>query len=448
MKHSFIITPTSERSKEMMKNIQTSFIGKFVGIISTLLIMPITINYVNPTQYGIWLTISSIIGWISFFDLGLGNGFRNRFAEARAKGNNQLARQYLSTTYFAITLLVIIIYSMALLLNSLIDWSLFLHVNESYRVELQQIFAIIGGFFCLNMIVGVFGMMLTADQKAGWAAMINGGGQLVSLMVVFILTKVSQGSLVNLALYFSGVPSLFMLVISLIMFRFTRYREFIPHFKDIRINLIRNILSLGIQFFIIYLCIIAIFQMMNIIISREIGPYGVTQYNAANRYFNVIYMIVIIIVTPFWSAFTDAYTKKDYLWMKNVISKLEKMWIISVFFGLIMLLFSSLFYHIWLGDSVKVPFLLSLAVFFYIEFQTLGGIYTFLIDGIGTIKLQTIVYVLFMLISWPTMVLSCRYFGIVGIVLLPTVVYIVQSTVARLQLKKLMRNKAQGIWGK
>ena len=49
------------------------------------MLVPLTIHYINPTRYGIWLTVSSIIGWVSFFDIGFGNGLRNKFAEALAK---------------------------------------------------------------------------------------------------------------------------------------------------------------------------------------------------------------------------------------------------------------------------------------------------------------------------------------------------------------------------
>ena len=78
---------SSGRSKEAMRNIILSFFAKGISVASSLLIVPLTIHYVNPTQYGIWLTLSSIIGWVAFFDLGLGNGFRNRFAEAKAQGD-------------------------------------------------------------------------------------------------------------------------------------------------------------------------------------------------------------------------------------------------------------------------------------------------------------------------------------------------------------------------
>ena len=101
---------SGERSKKSVVNIILSFGAKGISIITQLLIVPMTINYVNPTQYGIWLTLSSIIAWIGFFDLGFGNGMRNKVAEAIAKGDVELAKRYVSTTYFAIGAIVAILF--------------------------------------------------------------------------------------------------------------------------------------------------------------------------------------------------------------------------------------------------------------------------------------------------------------------------------------------------
>ena len=87
-----------ERTRLAIRNSLMSLLAKCISIFCTLAIVPLTINYVNPTRYGIWMTLSGMIGWMAFFDLGFGNGFRNRFAEAKAKGDTLLARQYLSTT--------------------------------------------------------------------------------------------------------------------------------------------------------------------------------------------------------------------------------------------------------------------------------------------------------------------------------------------------------------
>ena len=103
----------NRRTSDAKKNIFLSFGNKGLSILISLIIVPITINYVNPTQYGVWLTISSIVGWISFFDFGLAHGFRNKFAEARANIDNDLAKKYVSTTYAILTIIFVIFFLIA-----------------------------------------------------------------------------------------------------------------------------------------------------------------------------------------------------------------------------------------------------------------------------------------------------------------------------------------------
>lgn len=71
-----------DRSRKSINNIILSFGAKGITIITQLLIVPLTINYVNTTKYGIWLTLSSIIAWIGLFDLGFGIGMRSKVTEA------------------------------------------------------------------------------------------------------------------------------------------------------------------------------------------------------------------------------------------------------------------------------------------------------------------------------------------------------------------------------
>lgn len=407
-----------------------------------------TMNYLNPTCYGIWLTVSSIIGWIAFFDLGLANGFRNKFAEAKAQGKNELAREYLSTTYFAIGFIVCVLLLVFLPVNRFLDWPSMLKVDPAFRTELRQVFAILSVFFCVNLVANTFATLLNADQQPGFASLINCLGQVLSVLAIFILTKTTEGSLLNLSLYFAGIPCLLMTVISVIAFRHSRYKAYAPSVKMIRLPLIRDIMGKGIQFFIIYICLILIFQISNIVLSREIGPLSVTQYNIANKYFNILYMVMLIIITPFWSAFTDAYTKKDTQWMKQTISRMEIIWLASVGAALVMLAGSSLFYKFWIKDSVTIPFILSAAMAVFVLTHSLGDLYMYMINGIGTIRVQLITYVLFALIAWPCLVWSCRLLGVYGVVLFPSLVYAVQAILGKIQLTKLMAGKARGIWAK
>ena len=239
-----------------------------------------------------------------------------------------------------------------------------------------------------------------------------------------------------------------MLLVSLYAFRFTSYRQFTPRLKYFNRSLIKDIMGIGVQFFVIYLCMIVVFQIINIVISRELGPDAVTEYNIANKYFGIASSVLIIILTPFWSAFTDAYNKNDFAWMRKVKRSLEAIWLIELVIVILMVVVAPWFYRIWVGDSVNIATTLSIGMACFIITQSLGAVYMNLINGIGTIRIQLIVYVVFALISWPLMVYSCRYFGLVGILIVPSLVYLAQAVFGKIQLEKLLNGTAKGIWRK
>lgn len=95
----------SKRTNKALFNIASSFVIKGASILLSLLLVPITLDYLNPYEYGIWLTLSSVLMWINYFDIGLGNGLRNKLSEALAVGDDNLARIYVSTSLALSTIL-------------------------------------------------------------------------------------------------------------------------------------------------------------------------------------------------------------------------------------------------------------------------------------------------------------------------------------------------------
>ena len=103
----------SNRDKNIVKHIGWSSFYKIGSIISNFMLVPLTINYLDTENYGIWLTLTSFISWFSFFDIGLGNGLRNKFAEAKTLGNYTDAQAFVSTAYFTIgciSLFIVIVF--------------------------------------------------------------------------------------------------------------------------------------------------------------------------------------------------------------------------------------------------------------------------------------------------------------------------------------------------
>jgi len=165
--------------------------------------------------------------------------------------------------------------------------------------------------------------------------------------------------------------------------------------------------------------------------------------------------VIGIIVLPYWSSFTDAYTQKDFAWMQKSISGLRRLFLFSLVFQLAILVFSPLIYHIWVNYWMKeshnvlnITFLMSSAVCLYTIATCWLNIYIYPINGIGKVKLQVYSSIAEMLLIIPSAFWMGHKWGAVGIILAPVIVYTPRMIWAPVQLNKLVKNKATGIWNK
>ena len=134
------------RTQKVNRNISYSLIIKGFGILISLLLVPLTLGYLNPYEYGIWITLNSILTWINYFDIGLGNGLRNKLTEALAIKDYNMAQMYVSTALVLLFFIALILYALFLILSSFISWYDILNVESSIR-NLDTIVMIV--MFCM-----------------------------------------------------------------------------------------------------------------------------------------------------------------------------------------------------------------------------------------------------------------------------------------------------------
>ena len=123
------ISEQPSRSSKFKTNIIVSVFFKSADTLIYLLLVPITLGYLNPYEYGIWLTLSSVLAWIDSFDIGLGNGLRNKLAESIANNDKIKARKYVSTTFFMLLILMAILLVIGLLVIHWINWEEVLNLS-------------------------------------------------------------------------------------------------------------------------------------------------------------------------------------------------------------------------------------------------------------------------------------------------------------------------------
>lgn len=429
------------------RNIALSFANKGLSIVISLLLVPVTINYLNAEQYGVWLTLSSIVAWLSYFDVGLGHGFRNRFAEAIANDDKVLARKYVSTTYVSLIVIFSAVIIIAEFVNPSVSWASLLNLASMDNSMLSSVVSILIVGVCVSFILNVATTMLSADQRPALASLITTIGQAASLLCIYLLTIYTENNMQYVAYALSWTPCIVLLFVSILLFR-GKYREFSPRLKFFDKHLIGRIIGLGGKFFVIQISMLLIFQVVNILISRVLGPSYVTNYNVTYKYFSITQMAFNIILSPFWSSYTDAYTKRDYSWMSRIQKKLIRVWALFSIANIILLVFSPLAYKLWLGGSVEVEWDISVAMCLYMSVLSYSNMYMILLNGIGKVTVQMIVYILCAVISVPLSYYMCIKFGVTGIILILSMVYIVQAIFARHQLHLILCQREYGLWAK
>jgi len=443
----FFITG-QKRSIKAKKNILALLIIKGLSLATSLILVPLTINYVNSSQYGIWLTISSVIGWFSFFDIGLTHGLRNKFAEAKAKGDTLSAQVYVSTTYAILALVFIGIWIIFLFINPHLSWTKILNLTPSIEPELSLLVMIVVTYFCLSFILKIISAIVIADQAPAKAALIDAIPQVISLGIICVLLKTTQGSLVYLGIALCLSPIITLVAANLILFN-TKYREYKPRFSKINFSYAKGLFNLGLTFFVIQFAAVVQFETANILIARNFGPAEVTSFNVVHKYFSMVSMLFIIFVTPFWSASTEAYFNNDLQWIKNGMKKYNYLNILVFMVSVLMLVFSNWFYELWLGkDKVDISFFLSLWGFIFFNTQIFGLKYVIFLNGISALRMQFLLSLISPIVYLATAYLLIHHYkmGVHALFIAAVVGNLNAMVMAPLQYHQIINKNRRGIW--
>lgn len=381
------ITNGSERTVKAKQNVLLMLLYKGGNILIGLLLVPMTINYVDSENYGIWLTLSSMVAWMNFFDIGLNNGLKNRLTEALSITDYTLGKKYVSTTYAMLSLIFVPLMIILLVVVPFINWPSLLKLSPQYGQSLVAALCILVAYFCLNTIFSTINVVMMANQQPADASLRNLIQQAASLAVIWILTFTTQGSLVKLCTALCAVPLVIVLLFNFTLFR-GKYHEVAPSLKSVDFHVAPDLMKLGVQFFIIQIAGVVQWQMANFLIIRYFGAVSVTEYNIAYKYLSVLFMVWGIMTTPIWAATTDAMAKGEYVWIQHTISKFLKAFALFTICGIFMVAISPWVYDIWIGDKVHIAVMLSAAVLVYNLALMFGNVFVLVLNGCGILKVQ------------------------------------------------------------
>lgn len=442
-----VFSSSNQRTAAVKKNIIFSLLIKVISIGVSFLLVPMTLGYLNQELYGIWLIISQLVTWFQFLDIGFTNGLKNRLGEAIALNNWERGKILVSTTYGVLFSIFIPLSIIAVFIIPYINWGWCLNISETYNSEIIKAMYVLVACFCLQMILNALTAVIAAFQKVALSSFFIVAGNVISLIIIVFLTHYVEPSLMALALAISAIPSIILLIASFYLYS-SQFKKVAPEVGLYDKSYVKDLFKLGSKFFLIQIQMLILYQTTNIVISNVSSPEDVTSYNIAYKYLGMVMMVFTILIQPLWPAFTDAYARKDYPWMKNIYKKMTRICILCIIAVVALIALSSTFYGLWIGDKAEVPFLMSLCVGIYIIVNMWDNLQVCLINGIGKIKLQTYVTLVGLICHIPLSLLLSDFFGAVGVIISMICITIFYLILFTIQVNRLLNRKEDGIWGK
>lgn len=435
-----------ERNKKVLLNVFSSIFVKALSVITSLLLIPISLRYVDKEVYGLWLTIVSILTFMSLFDFGLTNGLRNSVIEANAKQEFKLIKTHVTTIYAIFVITIVPVCLLFLVISDFINWQSVFNTNvEKSLLATGMKWIFIG--YGLQFILQPITALLIATFKDYLSSLIFLLGNVVALILIIFFGQYFSSRFLFLSIVFSFTPVLILLVSSFILYRGI-FSAFSPDIKSINFKKVRNLFRLSFRFFIIQFAGLLMYSTNYIVISQYIGNAAVTTYNIVFRLFTMILTFQSLIIAPLWSGYGDAYIKKDFDWIRSVVKKVNLLnWVLCGVLVL-MVLTSNYIYRLWIGTDFTAPMLLTILMAINVGITLFASNYTVFVNGTGKVRLQMFKSIFSGLLHFPLAFILVKQMnlGVTGLVVLNIFWMIISLLLWRLQYKKLLLNVPSRIW--
>lgn len=381
---------------------------KPVSMLLALAYMPVALSFLGTERYGVWTIVLDVLAWIAYFDIGIGNGLRNKLAEAYSLREDEQCKNYVSTAYVvaaAISLLFCIIF---LLIWNCFDFTSKFNLDVGgYETDIAVAISVV--FVAVNFVLGLIGTILFAIQQNGYLSVINVIQQGLQLLVIWLLSVFSEANLIYIAVSYGIVNSMVYVAGTMILFK--KNKILLPDIRCVKKQYVRPLLSLGIGFFIMQISSMVLNTTDNLLISRLFDKSDVTNYSILYKCFYVFVQIHAIIIMPMWSAYTAASAKKNTEWIKQTMKKINNITIVLSVMVLFAVFLFKPFVHILFRNELTYKNELIVFVAVYMIAQMFANNYSSFLCGVGEIRVSVLLAFIGAIVNIPLSVLLAERFG-------------------------------------
>ena len=399
------VLKTNENNKTILYNTAGAFLVRGGALLISLLTMPAYMTYFGDQQIlGLWFTVLSVLSWILTFDLGIGNGLRNRLVGTLLNDDQIKTKKYISSAYGIVGGIVLVLTVASLVGFKFINWNVIFNISKNIvpRETLNITVFIVFFGIILQFLLKLITSVLYAMQKSALNNFLNLLSSLAILLYVsFAKSHNISSNLISLAVVNVVAVNLPLLFANVIIFT-KKLRGCRPEIKFFEKKYAKDVLKLGSNFFWIQIMYMIISVTNEFLITWLTEPKMVVEYQIYNKLFILIGTIFTLALTPIWSVVTKALFERNFSWIKQLYKTLKIMALFAVICEFAMIPFLQFVINLWLGsNAIQVNYLYAVVFAISGSIFIWNGVLSSIANGFGELRIQKIFFTIGALINVP-----------------------------------------------
>lgn len=403
------------RDSRLLLSVLTSILAKFIAIGSTLITIPVTLNYLGAESFGIWMVISGVVAFISFSDFGIGMGLQNALSKAYGEDDYDSPKHYIANACLILTGVACFLATLVFFLFSVLP------MERVFKVEDAQLVNSAVSALKYTLFAFVFGIpisliqrILSGVQKTYIANNVMLVGSILSLLSILIAVYFDLG-LVGLSIFFTLSPSAALL--SYGVYFFYKNSHLKPRFSNLSKAHVSPIVSAGAWTVFVQIIYTAKMNVPTLIISASLGLLAVAEYSIAQKLTGLAASVIGIALQPLWVVYGEAYHRGDKVWVENALIKSIKMvFLLTVCSAIIFQFLGQPVIELWLGGEVLPSKLLIACFSLWMISSTVNISFSMLLNGTGFFKNQSLFSFVFIGLSLLLIFYYVDDVGVAGVV--------------------------------
>jgi O-antigen/teichoic acid export membrane protein len=319
------------RARERMRRIAwtsvASFGAKGISVLTTVIAVALTVSYLGPERYGMWMTISTVVLFLSFADLGVGNGLLNAVSDAQGREDRVGAQRAVSSAFALLSAVGVALVCVFALSYRWVDWGRAFNLSSELAVaEAPVTMFVLVSCFSVGLPLSIVQRIQWGFQE-GFASTLWGAfGSLIGVAMLVVAVKARLG-LPYLVFCISGGPLLATVLNATWQFGWVR-PWLRPRLRYASFGMARKLMVAGAYFTVLGVMTILGTQSDPIFITHAVGPEASAAYSITQKLFAMT-MVASFFVAPLWPALSEAISRGDVAWAKGAFQRFVRVAVLT-----------------------------------------------------------------------------------------------------------------------